>query len=207
MRGRPVLFSISLGLAAATLPTVAAAHLVTTGMGPLCDGLAHFSSSPEDYLPVLVLGLFAGLRGPRQSRLTMAALTSAWLLGGSFAVAVPFADSTVLVVATAFLFVVLGILLASNPKTAVWVGMSAGVAVGLVRGLDDLRAAPSELPTVLVLAGICGCVLVLFALAASLTLPLRRIWMITAARVAGSWLAAIGLLLAGWIIRYGSQLH
>ena len=31
--------------------------------------------------------------------------------------------------------------------------------------------------------------------------------MIVAARVAGSWAAAAGLLLAGWLVRYGAQVQ
>jgi hypothetical protein len=199
--------SLSWGLGAAILPALADAHLVTTGMGPLCDGLVHFSASPEDYLPVLVLGLFAGLRGPRQSRLTLGALTVAWLAGGCMSLIAPFPPPTALTIATALLFVVLGGLLAWNADTPAWVAMGAGLAIGLVRGLDNLRGAPLELPTALVLVAICGCVLVMFALSSSLTLPLKRLWMITAVRVGGSWMAAIGLLLTGWIIRYGNQLH
>jgi hypothetical protein len=31
--------------------------------------------------------------------------------------------------------------------------------------------------------------------------------MIVAARVGGSWLAALGLLFAGWLLRYGAQVQ
>jgi hypothetical protein len=31
--------------------------------------------------------------------------------------------------------------------------------------------------------------------------------MIVAARVSGSWLAALGLLFAGWILRYGARVQ
>ena len=60
---------------------------------------------------------------------------------------------------------------------------------------------------VLTLVGMCAAVFTLVALAASITLPLRQFWMIVAARVTGSWLAATGLLLAGWIIRYGARVQ
>jgi hypothetical protein len=32
-------------------------------MGPIYDGLMHFLTSPEDFIPVLALSLLAGLRG------------------------------------------------------------------------------------------------------------------------------------------------
>ena len=49
-------------------PQAADAHLVVSGMGPIYDGISHFGLSPEDFLPVATLALFAGLKGPRQSR-------------------------------------------------------------------------------------------------------------------------------------------
>ena len=44
------------------------AHLNTTGMGPLYDGLMHFLMSPEDFVPVLALALLSGLRGATYGR-------------------------------------------------------------------------------------------------------------------------------------------
>jgi hypothetical protein len=192
------------GLAVAIVPAVADAHLIATGMGPLCDGVAHFGVSPQDYLPVLVLGLFAGLNGLPGARLTMYALTGAWLVGG---IAAQFCTLGPLAVPTALLLVLLGGLLAWNPTTPVWVVTTLGAVIGLVRGLDDLRGTAADFPIALVLGSICGCVLVLYALSVSVTLPLKKPWMVVAVRVGGSWMAAIGLLLAGWIFRYGSQVY
>ena len=50
-------------LAVTAFPTLAEAHLNSTGMGPVYDGLMHFLASPEDLAPVLALALLAGLRG------------------------------------------------------------------------------------------------------------------------------------------------
>jgi len=41
----------------------ASAHLVTTGLGPVYDGIGHLVLTPEDFVPVLAIALFAGLRG------------------------------------------------------------------------------------------------------------------------------------------------
>jgi len=38
-------------------PSEAAAHLGTTGMGPVYDGIGHFLLTPEDLVPVLALAL------------------------------------------------------------------------------------------------------------------------------------------------------
>ena len=52
-----------------------------------------------------------------------------------------------------------------------------------------------------VLAGLAATVFVVVAVFASLVIPLRRPWARIAVRVAGSWIAASGLLLLGWALR------
>jgi urease accessory protein len=42
----------------------AEAHLVTTGLGPVYDGISHFLMSPEDLVPAFALALLAGQCGP-----------------------------------------------------------------------------------------------------------------------------------------------
>ena len=52
------------------------------------------------------------------------------------------------------------------------------------------------------LLGIVAAVSTLVALAASFVVPLRAVW--ARVRVAGSWIAAMGLFLIGWAIRSGA---
>lgn len=59
----------------------AEAHLITTGLGPVYDGVAHFALSPEDLIPVIGLTDFAGLRGPAHGRCTLFVLPAFWLVG------------------------------------------------------------------------------------------------------------------------------
>jgi urease accessory protein len=54
------------------------------------------------------------------------------------------------------------------------------------------------------LLGSVAAVFPLIALAASFVVPLRAVWARLVVRVAGSWIAAIGLLLIGWAIRSGA---
>jgi urease accessory protein len=51
------------------------------------------------------------------------------------------------------------------------------------------------------LVGIGATVFVLVALAAALVVSLRAHWSRVVVRVAGSWFAAIGLLMLGWALR------
>jgi hypothetical protein len=48
------------------------------------------------------------------------------------------------------------------------------------------------------LAGIGSAIFVVVALASGFVMSLRIVWMRIAVRVAGSWVAAIGLLMLGW---------
>ena len=55
--------------AGVVLCPAAQAHLVTTGLGPIYDGVGHFFLSPEDVLIAIALALFAGMRGPAAGRI------------------------------------------------------------------------------------------------------------------------------------------
>ena len=63
-------------------PARADAHLVTTGLGPVYDGIGHFFLSPGDALAALALALLAGLRGTAAGRRVLFILPVAWLAGG-----------------------------------------------------------------------------------------------------------------------------
>jgi urease accessory protein len=95
------------------------AHLVTTGLGPVYDGISHFLASPEDLVPVFVLALLAGQCGPETARRVLFALPLAWLVGalaGLAAAAAPPPDLTWLT------FILLGGLVAAHielPGTSV----------------------------------------------------------------------------------------
>lgn len=105
---------------------------------------------------------------------------------------------------TAALFMLIGILLAANVSLPPLFCAGLGAGLGFVRGMADLSGVEESVAHILSLLGMTASVFSIFALAASLTIPLKRVWMIVAARVGGSWLAALGLLLAGWIVRYGA---
>lgn len=200
--------AVPIAAVAVVSPAVAEAHLVVTGLGPLYDGATHFALSAEDILPVLALALFAGLRGPRHARLALAALAAGWLVGGLLTSALGLTLAPILAPAmSAALLLAIGGGLAANLALTPWPCAAAAAVLGLMRGAADLSGAGPGGAAMLNTLGMAGTAAVLFALAASVTLPLSRLWMIVAARVAGSWVAAAGLLLAGWLLRYGAQVQ
>lgn len=198
---RPALTALA-AAAAALLPAPAEAHLVTTGLGPLYDGVSHVFLSPEDLVPVLALALLAGLGGPVAGRWTLFALPAAWLAGGlaGYYARQPLLPGAV----TSLSFLIAGGLTAAGRhlQPAPLAALAAGI--GLVHGwLNGVGLAEAEREA-LGLAGIAGAIFVLVALLAACAVPLRAGWARVAVRVAGSWVAAIGLLLLGWSLRGGS---
>jgi hydrogenase/urease accessory protein HupE len=154
--------------------------------------------SPEDILPVLALALFAGQRGTPHGRRVLFVLPAAWLAGGLLGLAMTTAHGMTL---TFISFLLLGGLLAADAKLSTpAITVLAGV-IGLFHGY--LNGAGMGRPRIRRhLLGIVFAVL-LVALAASFVVPLRQQWARIAVRVAGSWIAASGLLMLGWAVRRG----
>ena len=193
--------SVGLGVAAGVLlPATAEAHLVTTGLGPIYDGISHVLMSPDDLVPILAMALLAGLNGPRAGRQTLFAITAAWLVGGvaGFAVApvtlVPGAVTTAS-------FLVLGGLTAADRRLSPTGVAVLAVVVGLVHGWLNGAGIAEAQREALGLLGIASVTFVLVALVSACVVSLRAPWARVVIRVAGSWIAAVGLLILGWSLR------
>jgi hypothetical protein len=175
------------------------AHLVTTGVGPFYDGAAHFFVSIEELFPILALALFAGLRGPRSGRLAVALVPPTWMASGLIGLRSPMdAPPAVL---TALLLLASGALLASDlhlPDRALAAGaIVISIAVGFTNGAAMAAAGASALAVF----GAMAAAFVVVTLAAALAVSRRAGWTRIAIRVAGSWIAALGLLSLGWVLR------
>jgi hydrogenase/urease accessory protein HupE len=194
-----VAWGTGLALCVGTLlrPSDAAAHLVTTGMGPVYDGIGHLLLTPEDLVPVLALALFAGLRGATQGRRAMFLLPVAWLAGGLLGLRVTAAP---VFPVPALSFLILGALLAADVQLPANGVAAVAVVLGLVHGVLN-GAALRQGAGGFGLLGIMAALFVLLALASAFVVSLERPWTRIAVRVAGSWIAASGLLLLGWAFR------
>ncbi len=185
---------LAAGFALLLIPTRALAHLVTTGMGPVYDGIGHLLLTPEDLIPVLALALYAGLRGAAAGRWTLFLLPPAWLIGGLAGAAVGAATSFPVPAAS---FLLLGALVASDACLPTGAVAALAIVVGLVHGFMNgviLRDGAGPLG----LVGIMSLLFVLTALAAALVVTLGKSRLRIAVRVTGSWIAAVGLLMVGW---------
>ena len=183
------------------MPERAEAHLNSTGMGPIYDGVMHFLTSPEDFIPVLALALLTGLRGPGYGRRALFVLPSAWLLGALLGLtAAATQGSTVL---SSVWFLLLGGLLAADAKLSLRAMTAFALLVGLYHGYLNGTGMGVSGYAGAALLGLVLAVFVLVSLAAALVVRLRAQWSLIAVRVAGSWIVASGLLLLGWAARKG----
>lgn len=177
------------------------AHLVTTGLGPIYDGIGHLIVSFEDLIPVIAMALLAGLRGPWTGRYTLFVLPIAWMVGGIIGLNLSIQPRFPLECVS---FLVIGILVAADlrlPERLV-VGLAAimGLAHGFLNGVAMAAAMPISVG-VLELVGVSSAMFVLVAMVAAFVVWLRWDWTRIAVRVAGSWVAAMGLLWLGWTLR------
>jgi hydrogenase/urease accessory protein HupE len=190
---------LALLLALALCPGSAEAHLNSTGMGPLYDGAAHFLQSPGDLLCALALALFAGLRGAESARRLLFVLPGAWLIAALAGSATPtVAESAV---ATALWVLGLGALLALDAKLSPRAVSALAACIGAYHGFLDGSGLGWSASTLGALVGMTTAVFALAALASAGVVAIRFDWGRIAVRVAGSWLAASGLLWLGWAAR------
>jgi urease accessory protein len=98
-------------------------------------------------------------------------------------------------------FLFLGGLVAFNAPVPLTVLTALAALFGLFHGYLNGTGINRFDDGTYALVGLAAMVFVIIAVFASLVLPLRRSWARIAVRVAGSWIAASGLLLLGWALR------
>ena len=192
------LLMLGVTLVSTLCPPPAQAHLNSTGMGPVYDGLLHFLTSPEDILAVFALALFAGQRGTAHGRRALFVLPGAWLAGGLVGLTTTARDSAAL---TFISFLLLGGLLAADARLSLRATTVLAGLVGLLHGYLNGAGMGRPADGALALLGLIFGVFVLVALASSIVVSLRQQWARIAVRVVGSWIVATGLLMLGWAMR------
>jgi hydrogenase/urease accessory protein HupE len=186
-------------LVLALLPRPASAHLVTTGLGPVYDGISHVLVSPEDLVPIVAIALLAGLNGPAAGRSVLFALTGAWLAGGVLGLMAP--TPLLSTASTTASFLLVGSLVALDRRLSPAVVAALAAAMGLLHGWLNgvsLAAAQREGSGLL---GIATAAFVIVAIASAVVVSLRAPWTRIAVRVVGGWVTAIGILMLGWSLR------
>jgi len=180
------------------VPAGAHAHAVDVGFGPVLDGVLHLFLSFDDLLPVVAMALLAGLNGPVAGTRAQYTLPLAWLAGGIAGYVSRWAPLPPGI--TSLSLLALGILTAADRRLSPLAIMLVAAALGLLHGWINGAAIAAAGLKLIGLAGIVGAVYALMVLFAAPVARLEVRWARIALRVAGSWIAAIGLLYLGWIL-------
>jgi len=97
-------------------------------------------------------------------------------------------------------FLILGVLVAADlnlsPKTFTAVVVVVGFVHGVLNGV-----ALKDSTGILGLIGIMATLFIIVAIVSAFIISLRKPWTRIVVRVAGSWVAAMGILMFGWLMR------
>ena len=117
----------------------AEAHMVTTGLGPVYDGVAHFVLTPEDIIPVVGLAVLTGLRGAARGRGRCSSLAAFWLIGGAAGLLIALPANEF---AAAISLLLVGGLVAADAPLSSWAVAAVAAIVGAVHGYVDGASLP-----------------------------------------------------------------
>lgn len=185
----------AVGLSVLMLLASAEAHAVYQGAGDFYAGMLHPLTSPEHVLPMLVLGALAGQNGLKRCEFVLWAFPAAMAAGACTALSAP--DLRGVLLFNVVSAVLLGSLLAAAFTLPSWLILILSVGVGLTHGYANGSAIVGQIRPGVFIAGMVVASFVLIAYMVAVTsflLRLRPTWIAIAVRVAGSWAAAIGLL-------------
>lgn len=179
----------------------AAAHLVSTGLGPVYDGIGHFFLSLEELLPLLGVMVLGGLHGETVGRRVMFIVPPIWLasgIAGTFVTggAPPPYVLSLFAIGAGILVTVdfrLSLVLLTNLIAMLSAALGFMTGTTLAAQTGSLQMLIGSTAALCVLAAALPALVIV----ASASVP----WMRIAVRVSGSWIAGVGLLMLGWYVR------
>ena len=155
-------------------------------------GAVNYLSGVEYVLGAIAIGLLAGQRGRNTIALSLAVLALGLIAGAvasGYTVTIPYVDATSLGAAAG-----IGVLVALRFPVGLTALAGLGLLLGLAQGYSNGLAIRIDTAEALFIAGIVGACLSILSLASALALASRASWQAVAVRAAGSWIAAIALI-------------
>ena len=183
---------------AAAVPTASQAHLVNTRLGDFYDGALHPMTGFEFALPWLALVILAALQGPLRGRWLIVAFPAGLLLGAMLSAWSPGLQFFQFVNIAAIAGIGLLVALALPLPAPAFLGLS--VLIGLANGYENGEAMVFNTDRFLFICGVTAIGYAFATLALALTtlfLEGRGGWRVIALRAGGSWIAAVGIMVAG----------
>lgn len=176
------------------IPSSALAHPMK-GVGDFYAGMLHPVLSIEMILPLVALGLFAG-RQRRETAIGVLAAFPVAILAGTLLIFVRLVPSFIGAVILA-ITAVLGGLIALSKALPSAIPIAMAVLLGLAIGWTNASEITPQMSPARFVAGLAVAGLLVSSYGVGLVRSLKFDWSQIAVRVAGSWLAAIGILVLG----------
>jgi urease accessory protein len=196
---------LALGSGLTLSAPLALSHEAASHAPALLTGAINYLSGVEYVLGATAVGLLAGQHDRYVIAASLAALAMG-LIGGAlasdYAVTVPYVHVISLAGAAG-----VGVIVALRLPVGLTVMAGIGLLLGLAQGYSNGGMIPIAAAGVLFVAGIVGACLSILVLASALALAARASWQAIAVRAAGSWIAAIALIVLALEFSAEGMLH
>ncbi len=181
------------------VPGAADAHLVSTRFGELYSGLLHPLTALQHLVPWIALALLGGLQDTRTARWALIAFpisVGCGVVTADLAPGMAYATSV-----NAASFIVLGLLVAIKKRLPLIEFMALAVIIGITHGYANAATDVQGFGALLYVSGVtlAAYLIITLGTASSHSLAGGPAWGSIAIRAVGSWIAAVGLIYAGFL--------
>ena len=177
------------------VPSVAAAHPIK-GVDDFYAGMLHPLTALEFLLPWIALALFAGQQGRRAALLTLGMFPLALMSGAVLALIVPLPAWVPEINLALIPLLGLAVALALSCPSTVTVLLVT--VVGLLHGLANGSEITAAMSPWRFIPGLAAVAILVLTYGIGLVRSLEKPWTRIAVRVAGSWIAATGIMVCAF---------
>jgi urease accessory protein len=181
------------------LPSKGFAHLANGRFGDFYAGSFHLLTAIEHVIPLIALGLIAGQQGKKVSRSYVIVIPLALVIGTY--IGINFSGNNFSIYVNSFSFLIIGILIAWNMQLPNWLLILIASIFSITLGYSNGTAFELTLSKFNYTIGVAVAGLIVTSIFAGIVLSLKKDWQKIAVRVAGSWIAAIGLITLPMILK------
>ena len=180
-------------------PSKVFAHLADGRFGDFYAGSFHLLTAIEHVIPLVALGLIAGQQSKKSSRVYVIIVPLALIIGTY--VGIIFSENNLSIYVNSFSFLLIGGLIAWSKKLPIWLLVMIAILFSITHGYSNGTAFEPTLSKFNYTIGVAVAGLVITTIFAGIVLTLKKDWQKIAVRVAGSWIAAIGLITLPMIMK------
>jgi urease accessory protein len=180
-------------------PSQVFAHLADGRFGDFYAGSFHLLTAIEHVIPLIALGLIAGQQGKKSSRIYVILVPLALIIGTY--IGINFSGNSFSIYVNSFSFLLIGGLIAWNKILPTWLLILIAIVFCMTHGYSNGTAFELTLSKFNYTMGVAVAGLVVTSIFSGIVLSLKKDWHNIAVRVAGSWIAAIGLITLPMILK------